>query len=305
MSSSIWQFILLHFAIGLGSSATFGPLMAEASHWFNRYRGLAVAIAASGNYIGGTIWPSILTWGMQSAGWRSTHIAVGIFTAVAMTLALTVLRLLVGAGTRRSHVNAAQPRVDLRLSTNVLTAILSLAGIACCVAMSMPQVHIVAYCGDLGYGVARGAEMLSLMLGFGIISRIGSGFLADRIGGIRTLLIGSVAQGTALLFYLFFDSLTSLYVISAMFGLFQGGIVPSYAIIIREAMPAQQAATRVGIVIFATVFGMSFGGWVSGVIFDATGSYGAAFLNGLGWNALNITIMVGLLIRARQRLALA
>jgi MFS family permease len=216
------------------------------------------------------------------------------------------LRLLIGAGTRRNHLNAAAPRVDLRLSTNALTAILAIAGVACCVAMSMPQVHIVAYCGDLGYGVARGAEMLSLMLGFGIVSRIGSGFLADRIGGIATLLIGSIAQGTALLFYLFFDSLTSLYVISAMFGLFQGGIVPSYAIIVREAMPAQEAATRVGIVILATVFGMSFGGWVSGVIFDATGSYSAAFLNGLGWNALNITIMTGLLIRARyRRLALA
>ena len=221
-------------------------------------------------------------------GWRTTHIAIGIFTAVAMTLALIGLRMLMGAGVQRDHQNAPPPRVDLRLSTNALTVILSLAAIACCVAMSMPQVHIVAYCGDLGYGVARGAEMLSLMLGFGIISRIGSGFLADKIGGIRTLLIGSVAQGTALLFYLFFDSLTSLYVISAMFGLFQGGIVPSYAIIVREAMPASEAATRVGIVIFASVFGMSFGGWISGAIFDATGSYAAAFANGLAWNALNI-----------------
>ena len=305
MSSSIWQFILVHFAIGLSAAATFGPLMAEASHWFNRYRGLAVTIAASGNYIGGTIWPPLVNWGMQSFGWRSTHIAIGIFTAVAMALAVVWLRVLMGAGTQRSHVNAPPPRVDLRLSTNTLTVILSLASIACCVAMAMPQVHIVAYCGDLGYGAARGAEMLSLMLGFGIISRIGSGFLADKIGGIRTLLIGSIAQGSALLFYLFFDGLTSLYIISAMFGLFQGGIVPSYAIIVREAMPASEAATRVGIVIFASVFGMSFGGWVSGVIFDSTGSYAAAFLNGLVWNALNITIMVGLLIRARQRLALA
>jgi MFS family permease len=301
LSSSIWQFILVHFLIGLSSSATFGPLMAEASHWFDRYRGLAVAIAASGNYIGGTIWPPLVNWGMEQAGWRTTHIAIGIFTAVAMTLALILLRLLIGAETRRSHVNAAPPRLDLRLSTNALTACLSLASIACCVAMAMPQVHIVAYCGDLGYGVARGAQMLSLMLGFGIVSRIGSGFLADRIGGIRTLLIGSIAQGSALLMYLFFDGLTSLYIISAMFGLFQGGIVPSYAIIVREAMPAAEAATRVGIVIFASVFGMSFGGWVSGVIFDATGSYGAAFLNGLAWNALNVTIMVGLLIRSRQR----
>jgi MFS family permease len=171
--------------------------------------------------------------------------------------------------------------------------------------MSMPQVHIVAYCGDLGYGPVHGAEMLSLMMAFGIVSRIASGYLADRIGGIRTLLIGSVAQGFALLFYLFFDSLSSLYIISAMFGLFQGGIVPSYAIIVREAMPAREAATRVGIVILASVVGMSFGGWVSGVIFDATGSYAAAFLNGLGWNALNVTIVVGLLLRARSRLALA
>jgi predicted MFS family arabinose efflux permease len=241
---------------------------------------------------------------MQTYGWRATHIAIGIFTAIAMTLALGALRLMMGAASKRSHVNAP-PRVDLKLSTNALTAILSLASISCCVAMSMPQVHIVAYCGDLGFGVARGAEMLSLMLGFGIVSRIGSGFLADRIGGIRTLLIGAIAQGSALLLYLFFDGLTSLYIISAMFGLFQGGIVPSYAIIVREAMPASEAATRIGIVIFASVFGMSFGGWVSGVIFDATGSYAAAFLNGLGWNALNITIMVGLLLRARQRLAMA
>ena len=301
MSPSIWSFILFHFAIGLSSSATFGPLMAEASHWFERYRGLAVAIAASGNYIGGAIWPSIVSYGMQSFGWRTTHVAIGIFTAVAMALALVVLRMLMGAAARRSHANAPPPRVDLRLSTNALTAMLSFASIACCVAMAMPQVHIVAYCGDLGYGVARGAEMLSLMLGFGIISRIGSGFLADKIGGIRTLLIGSVAQGTALLFYLFFDSLTSLYIISAMFGLFQGGIVPSYAIIVREAMPASEAATRVGIVIFASVFGMSFGGWVSGAIFDATGSYRAAFLNGVGWNLLNMAVALMLVLRARSR----
>jgi MFS family permease len=305
LSSSIWQYVLLHFAIGLSSSATFGPLMAEASHWFDRHRGLAVAMAASGNYIGGAIWPPLVNWGMQTYGWRTTHIVIGIFTAIAMVLALAVLRTLMGAGGQRDHQNAAPPRVDLRLSTNALTAILSIAAISCCVAMSMPQVHIVAYCGDLGYGVARGAEMLSLMLGFGIISRIGSGFLADRIGGIPTLLIGSIAQGTALMFYLFFDSLTSLYVISAMFGLFQGGIVPSYAIIVREAMPAAQAATRVGIVIFASVLGMSFGGWISGAIFDYSGSYAAAFANGAAWNALNISIVVLLLLRARQRLAMA
>jgi len=304
-ASALWQVIVLHLAIGLGSSATFGPLMTEASHWFDRYRGLAVTIAASGNYVGGAIWPPILNWGMQSFGWRPTHIAIGICVTVAMTIATMVLRSQMGGAARHTHIDAPAPRVDLRLGNNALTAILSIAAVACCVAMSMPQVHIVAYCGDLGYGAARGAEMLSLMLGFGIISRIGSGYLADRVGGLRTLLIGSIAQGTALVLFLFFDGLTSLFIISALFGLFQGGIVPSYAIIIREVMPAHEAATRVGIVILASVVGMSFGGWISGVIFDATGSYGAAFLNGVAWNAVNMAIVIALLLRARGRMTLA
>ncbi|CAN5250608.1 MFS transporter [soil metagenome] len=298
---ALWQFNLICIVIGAGSSATFGPLMAEASHWFERRRGFAVTVAATGSYVGGTFWPPLVNWWIQSFGWRPAHIAIGIVSTGLMLLALAILRLQMGAGSQRSHVNAPPPKLDLRLSSNTLTALLFVAGIGCCVAMAMPQVHIVAYCGDLGYGVARGAEMLSLMLACGIISRIGSGFLADRIGGIPTMLIGSIAQGFALLFYLFFDGLTSLYIISAMFGLFQGGLVPSYAIIIREAMPASEAATRVGVVIFGTVVGMSFGGWVSGVIFDATGSYAAAFMNGLAWNAVNIAIITTLLIRSKMK----
>jgi MFS family permease len=305
LSTALWQFIMISFLMGLGTSATFAPLMAEASHWFERYRGLAVTIVASGNYIGGTIWPPLVNWGTQTYGWRATHFAIAIVCAVLMTILLLVLRQIMGGSAAHDHANAPPPRVDLNLSTNTLTVLLCIASISCCVAMSMPQVHIVSYCGDLGYGVARGAEMLSLMMGFGIISRIGSGFLADRFGGMVTLMIGSVAQAVALFFYLFFTSLPSLYLISAMFGLFQGGIVPSYAIIVRETMPANEAATRVGMVIFASVVGMSFGGWMSGVIFDLTGSYAAAFANGFAWNLLNIAIVLMLLIRGRQRLAMA
>ncbi|WP_312015703.1 MFS transporter [Bradyrhizobium liaoningense] len=305
LSTMLWQFVAVYFLIGLGTSATFAPLMAEASHWFERYRGLAVTIVASGNYVAGAMWPPIVNFGTETIGWRMTHIGIGIVCASLMAILVLLLRAQMGDDQVRNHANAPPPRVDLNLSTNTLTVLLSIGSISCCVAMSMPQVHIVAYCGDLGYGVARGAEMLSLMMACGIVSRIGSGFLADKVGGMRTLLIGSIAQCFALVFYLFFDGLTSLYLISAMFGLFQGGIVPSYAIIVREAMPASQAATRVGIVIFASVFGMSFGGWISGVIFDATGSYAAAFANGVAWNALNIAIVVMLLIRARMNSAKA
>jgi MFS family permease len=300
-SVTLWQFQAVYFLIGLGTSATFAPLMAEASHWFNRYRGLAVTVVAAGNYVAGTVWPPLINLGLQRIGWRATHVAIGLFCAAMMSLLLLVLRARMGGAGAHDHAQAPPPPLKLAISTNALTVLLCIAGVACCVAMAMPQVHIVAYCGDLGYGVARGTEMLSLMMGFGIVSRIGSGFLADRIGGVRTLLLGSLAQGFALVFYLFFDSLSSLFAISAMFGLFQGGIVPSYAIVIRETMPAREAATRVGIVIFATVVGMSFGGWISGVIFDATGSYAAAFANGLAWNAVNVAIVLGLLVLARRR----
>ena len=304
-STALWQFTLVHFFIGMGSSATFAPLMAEASHWFVRRRGTAVTIAASGNYVGGAIWPTVIERGMVQYGWQTTHIAIGIFCAVAMTLLVLILWLDMRGSQRRSSDAELRPSVDLKISANALTVILSLASFSCCVAMAMPQVHIVAYCGDLGYGLARGAEMLAVMMAFGIVSRIGSGFIADRLGGLATLLIGSVAQGLALAMYLFFDGLTSLYVVSALFGLFQGGLVPSYAIIVRETMPAKEAATRVGIVIMASVIGMSFGGWISGVIFDMTGSYRAAFLNGLAWNALNMGIALMLLLRSRRRVAFA
>jgi MFS family permease len=187
-------------------------------------------------------------------------------------------------------------RIDL--PPRVLQALLAIAGLACCVAMSMPQVHIVAYCGDLGYGATQGARMLSLMLSFGIISRIASGFLADRLGGLATLLLGSLAQMVALTLYLMMDGLTSLYVISALFGLFQGGLVPSYAIIVRESFPAKEAGARVGLILMMTLLGMALGGWMSGVIYDLTGSYRAAFANGVAWNALNFLIAVFLLFRS-------
>jgi len=191
---------------------------------------------------------------------------------------------------------AAQMR-PFGLSMNTAQALLCVAGVACCVAMSMPQVHIVAYCTDLGYGAARGAQMLSLMLACGIASRLISGAICDRIGGLRTLLLGSVLQGVALLLFLPFDGLVSLYVISALFGLFQGGIVPSYAIIVREHFPPAEAGARVGTVLMCTLLGMALGGWMSGKVFDLTGSYHAAFINGVAWNLLNLSITLVLMRR--------
>jgi len=286
----------------LGCSVTFGPMIADISHWFVRRRGLAVSVCASGNYMAGAIWPPLLQYTIETMGWRATHLWIGIFCAATIIPMAFALRRrapathTIGAATRA----AAQQRLA-GISPMMAQILLCVAGVGCCVAMAMPQVHLVAYCGDLGYGPARGAQMLALMLGFGVVSRIGSGFIVDRIGGLRTLLLGSALQMFALLLYFNFDSLFSLYVISALFGLFQGGIVPSYAVIVREYFPASQAGTRIGITLTATMLGMALGGWMSGAIFDLTGAYHAAFANGVAWNLLNVTIAAVLLWRAGRR----
>lgn len=287
----------------LGTSATFAPLVADTSQWFDRRRGIALAICMSGNYTAGAVWPPILQYFIDAYGWRQAYIGLGVFCIVSMVPLALVLRKrpppqqpVVAAAVHAGPVMAsARP---LGLAPNTLLALLCVAGVSCCVAMSMPQVHIVAYCGDLGFGAARGAEMLSLMLGLGVVSRLVSGWISDRIGGLRTLLLGSVLQGVALLLFLPFDGLVSLYLVSGLFGLFQGGIVPAYALIVREYFPPQQAGARTGTVLMATLLGMALGGWMSGAVFDLTGSYRAAFLNGIAWNLLNMSIVGFLLWRA-------
>ena len=289
--------------VGLfGSSTTFVPLIADTSLWFVKRRGIAVAVCASGNYLAGAVWPPVVQHFVQSVGWRHTYIGLGVFTVVSMLLLAAAMRAKSPAATQAA-VKAGGPVPSNRpfgLSLGQAQGLLCVAGTACCVAMAMPQVHIVAYCGDLGFGAARGAEMLSLMLACGIASRLISGAICDRIGGVRTLLLGSFLQGVALLLFIPFNGLMSLYVVSALFGLFQGGIVPSYAIIVREHFPPAEAGARVGTVIMCTLFGMALGGWMSGKVFDLTGSYQAAFVNGALWNALNLSIALFLLWRVRR-----
>ena len=302
VSATVWQFAVAYGIIGLGSSATFAPVMADISHWFTDRRGIAVAVASCGSYLAGTVWPPIEQYFIATAGWRHTHIGIGAFCAATM-LPLTFLVL-----RPRSPVNetvttgrtAADPQERFGISANALQTLLMIAGICCCVTMVTPQVQIVAYCGDLGYGLARGAEMLSLMLGLGVISRLVCGLIADRIGGLKTLFLVSTLQAVTVLPYVVFDGLVLLYVISGTYGLFQGGLIPMYAIVVREYFSSREAGARVGIVVGATLLGMALGGWMSGAIFDLTGSYRATFVNAVVWNIFNLAIVLWLLVRDRR-----
>lgn len=302
ISTSIVMMSFAQLLIGLASAVGFGPLIADISHWFMKRRGIAMAIVASGNYLSGSIWTLVLADTLSTQGWRSVYMILAFMTlAVVIPLALILRRKLPqDAHTQAEAISSANAKTS-GLSPTALACLLGVAGVGCCVAMSMPQVHIVSYCVDLGYGPAVGAEMLSLMLLGGVGSRLVSGLLADKLDGVKTLLIGSLAQCVALFLYLPSDALISLYVVSLVFGLSQGGIVPSYAVIVREYMPAREAGARVGFVLMATIMGMALGGWSSGLIYDLSGSYQLAFINGIAWNGLNIAIMLWLLMRGRPR----
>ncbi len=301
-AGDFYVFAGIHLLLGFGTAAGFGPLITDISHWFLKKRGIAVALTASGNYLAGGIWPLFMSDILQSYGWRSAYQILAVLTlAVIIPLALLIRRKLPDSAHQIASAQVLENRRHTQISPRSLQILLAIAGISCCVAMSMPQVHIVSYCVGLGYGPVVRAEMLSLMLMGGGVSRIVSGLVAEKIGGVRTLLIGSALQCMALVMYLPFDGMTSLYVVSLIFGLSQGGIVPSYALVIREFLPPKQAGRHIGFVIMMTIIGMALGGWMSGWIFELTQSYRLAFINGIAWNALNLSIVLWILFRSQPR----
>jgi MFS family permease len=301
-AQSYVTFVVLHAMIGaFGCAAVFSPLLADISRWFLRRRGFAIAVCASGNYLAGTLWPPIMSSTIVEDGWRWTYGALGLVSVVVMLplLLFLVPRSPTSDAHAQEHGSIGSP-ATLGFTPGQLTALLSLAGIGCCTAMAMPQAHLVALSIDLGLTAQRGAEMLSVMFACGVVSRLVFGWLSDRIGGLATLLLGSALQCVALAMFLPAEGLYFLYAAAALFGLFQGGIVPCYALIVREYFPESKAASRIGVVVFATLIGMAFGAWVSGLIYDWTGSYDVALLHGICWNLLNMAIVGLLLVRQRS-----
>ena len=286
----------------LGCSALMAPLVADISHWFDKRRGMAVGVVISGSYVAGAIWPLVAQHYFDLIGWRNTYIVMGWFcmlTIVPLGLVMTPKAPMTSAFGGDAGKADEKP---LGLHASLLQSTLCVAGLACCAAMAVPQVHIVAHATDLGFAAARGAEMLALMLGGGIISRLGSGWLSDRIGGLQTLALGSLLQGMMVTSFVFANGLNTLYALALLFGLSQGGIVPSYAIIIRRYFDAGQAGWRIGVTLLSTMLGMALGGQIGGALFDLTGTYTAAFLMGTTFNVLHLAIAAWLLWRARQGL---
>ena len=291
---------IIQFFLGFSAAAFFGPMMADISNYFYRRKGLAVSLVASGQHLCGAIWPFLIKDFLLDGDWRNAH----LFIAIVCSILIPILFYLLGnkkpkidlnqnLSSRKEDINS---KVKLSISNKRVQVLLMFAGVFCCVAMSMPQVHIVPLCIDNGYGLAVGTEILSFMLFAAVASRVIFGFLSDKIGPIQTLLLGSSLQAISLTMFLPFNSQLSLYIVAIFFGLSQGGIVPIYAVIISKFLPSNEVAERVGLLIFATIVGMSLGGWLSGEIYDFTKSYKLAFINGIFWNIINLCIMIYLFI---------
>ena len=291
---------LIQFFLGFSAAAFFGPMMADISNYFYRRKGLAVSLVASGQHLCGAIWPFLIKDFLLDGDWRNAH----LFIAIVCSILIPILFYLLGNKKPKIDLNQNLPsrkddinsKVKLSISNKRVQVLLMFAGVFCCVAMSMPQVHIVPLCIDNGYGLAVGTEILSFMLFAAVASRVIFGFLSDKIGPIQTLLLGSSLQAISLTMFLPFNSQLSLYIVAIFFGLSQGGIVPIYAVIISKFLPSNEVAERVGLLIFATIIGMSLGGWLSGEIYDLTKSYKLAFINGIFWNIINLCIMIYLFI---------
>ncbi|MDC1357299.1 MFS transporter [Pseudomonadota bacterium] len=296
LATNVLWLSIIQFFLGFSAAAFFGPMMADISKFFYKRKGLAVSLVASGQHLCGAIWPFLIKDFLLDGEWRHAH----LFIAFVCSIIIPILFFLIGNKKPNIEMNnntekkeeSVNSNLKLSISNRNVQTLLMFAGVFCCIAMSMPQVHIVPLCIDSGFGLAVGTEILSYMLFAAVTSRVLFGLLSDKIGPIQTLILGSTLQAISLSMFLPFDSQLSLYIVAVFFGLSQGGIVPIYAVIISKFLPSNEVAERVGLIIFATVIGMSLGGWLSGEIYDYTNSYKLAFLNGIFWNVINLSIMI-------------
>jgi MFS family permease len=297
---------ILYFAnlvlIGLlGAAGMFSPLMTYVTRWFDRRRGSAIALISSGQYVAGALWPLVLLHGVEAIGWRYTMLVFGIAVLVTiLPLAFWFFRdppedfMAAGA--------AGGQRVrETGLPSWLVMTMLALAVFLCCVTMSMPMTHMVAFCSDLDIGAASGAAMLSVLLGSAFVSRQFWGWLSDRLGGLITILSASGGQAVAMAGYLVTQDEVGLFTVSAVFGLGFGGLIPGYVIAIRELFPAREAGWRIPVVLFPGSVGMAAGGWLAGWMYDLYGYYGPAFTMGVLANLINLALIATLVLRQRMR----
>jgi MFS family permease len=289
----------------IGLSGINAPLYVYISNLFERRRGSALALISSGTYIAGALWPPIFERAIAYAGWRQAMLWFAILEAAFIVpLAALFLRRAPGQAPASVMHQAPSERADvLGWPPNLVFAALCAAIFLCCVPMSMPQSHLVAFCSDLGISKAHGAAMLSVLLGSAFLCRQIWGLVCDRIGGLQTVLLGSAIQATTMSAFLFTQDEVGLFTVSAAFGLGFSGMIPATVLAGWQLFPPAEAAWRMPTLLLCSGCGMATGGWLAGILYDHFGYYGPAFATGIAANLLNLAIILTLV--GRQHLILA
>jgi MFS family permease len=285
----------------IGNGAIYAPLLIYVSRWFDRRRGAAIALISSGQYIAGIFWPSLFERGIAAYGWQTMMLGYALVVLVGVLPWLPLLRAVPKPVSAGPAVSAGRDRSVLGLAPNVVQVVICIAGFCCCIPMAIPSSHLVAFCSDIGIGPVHGAAMLSVLLGCAFISRQFWGSLADRIGGLRTVMAGSACQAAAIGAFLLTQNETGLFVIAGVYGLGFSGIIPSYSVAIRDLFPSTEASWRIPTILFTAMSGMAFGSWLAGRLYDHYASYGPAFATGVVFNLLNLALIGFLVLRLPRR----
>ena len=300
-SGDIWAILVGHaLFVGLfGNGAMYAPILVYISRWFDRRRGTALALIWSGQYIAGIMWPTLFERAMTAYGWRATMVGFAVIVVITVPIAALFLQRAPEPSGEFGFADAGRRRALFGMRPNTVLAILCIASFACCVPMAIPQGHLVAFCSDLGIPAAQGAAMLSVMQAGALASRMGWGWITDRLGGLRTVLAASACQAVAVAAFLATQDEATLFAISAAYGLGFSGIIPAYIVAIRELYPSREASWRVPCLLFVGMGGMAFGGWFAGALYDHFGFYAPAFASGALFNLFNLALVGFLVLRQR------
>ncbi len=294
---SIWALFAGHILMGLfGNSAIHPPLLIYISRWFDRRRGTAIALISSGQYFAGVVWPALFERAFSSIGWQALMMGYGILVLVVLLPAALLLKP-VPAPSRIATAAATPERQFGGMPPNVVQVLMCAAAFFCCIPMALPQAHLVAFCTDIGISPARGATMLSVMLAAAFLARQAWGALADRIGGLGTVLAGSILQAMAIVAFSLTQDEAGLFVVAAAYGLGFAGIIPAYSVAVRDVFPSSEASWRMPLTLFAGMSGMAVGSWLAGLLYDQFGTYAPAFITGIIFNIANVLVIGFLVLR--------
>jgi len=301
-----WFQVLFGVIVGLAAGSLYAPMTATTTRWFTRHRTLAVALVSAGLSFGTTFMAPLARWLISSYDWRTAMLIIGDLVWLVVIPAAFLVRNPPAFSPPAASVTAAAGEPDLTVGQALRTpqfVAIALTHFACCAAHSGPIFHMVANALDHGVPAMAAATVLSAAGVASFSGKIACGLVADRVGAKRTLVAGLALQAVAISLYLFTRELGGFYAVALVFGFAYGGVMPLYAVVVREYFGERIMGSVFGAVSTAATLGMALGPVTGGWLYDGLGSYAWMFIgsSGIGLGAVAVAVT----FRPPRRLAVA